>query len=82
MYYLFTFRTRTNAIKFAENVKKEGASAYVVSTPQAIENGCGLSVKVFDASVGKQVLSYGKYASFTGMYTVNEYNGKVNIIKK
>ncbi len=82
MYYLFTFRSRTNAMKFAENLRKEGKRAEVVSTPQAISNGCGLSVKTLDPQTGKKVLSMGKYAAFTGLYQVKEYNGTLNITKK
>lgn len=63
-------------------MKREGHLAEVVSTPQAIANGCGLSVKVADLAVGKRVLSYGKYASFTGTYQVKDFNGTLNIVKK
>lgn len=82
MYYLFTFRSRTNAMKFAENLRKEGSRAEVVSTPGAIAHGCGLSVKVSEPSVGKKVLALGKYSSFTGLYLVKDYNGTLNIVKK
>lgn len=82
MYYIFTFRSRTNALKFAESIKREGQRAEVVSTPQSIANGCGLSVKVSDLAVGKRVLSYGKYATFTGIYLVKDFNGVLNIVKK
>ncbi len=82
MYYLFTFRSRSGAMKFAENVKKEGHSAFVVSTPQSIFNGCGLSVKMFDLSSGKKILFMGKYPTFNGVYAVSGYGGSVNIVKK
>lgn len=82
MYYLFTFRSRSGAMKFAENVKREGCSAFVVSTPQSISNGCGLSVKTFDLSSGKRILFMGKYPTFNGAYAVSDHGGAVNIVKK
>lgn len=82
MYYLFTFRSRTNALKFSENLKKEGYYAEVVSTPQSIGAGCGLSVKVSDLNVGKRVLAYGRYSTFMGAYQVKDFNGTLNIVKK
>lgn len=81
MYYLFTFRTRTNALKFAQSLKKMGQRAEIVSTPHSIANGCGLSVKVKDLVQAKKTLSYGKYATFTGAYIVKDYNGSLNIVK-
>ena len=82
MYYLFTFRSRTNALKFSESVRREGYSAEIVSTPQSIGGGCGLSVKLSDLAVGKRVLAYGRYASFTGVNQVKDFNGVLNIVKK
>lgn len=82
MYYLFTFRSRTNALKFSENLKREGLHAEVVSTPQSISGGCGLSIKTLDVNAAKKVLSFGKYATFTGIYQVSDYNGVLNIVKK
>ncbi len=82
MYYLFTFRSRANAMKFAENLRKEGKYSEVVSTPHSISGGCGLSVKVNDLGMGKKVLKMGKFSSFTGVYAVQDYNGTLNITKK
>lgn len=81
MYYLFTFKSRSGAMKFAENAKKEGAVATVVGTPQSIGGGCGLSVKMWDGSVGRRVLYMGKYPSFSGLYTLDD-RGHINILKK
>ncbi len=69
-------------MKFAENLRKEGVRADVVSTPGAIAHGCGLSVKVLEPNTGKKVLAIGKYSSYTGLYQVKNYNGTLNIIKK
>lgn len=82
MYYIFTFGSRTNAIKFKDAVRREGQRAELVSTPQSIGSGCGLSVKVDDPTIGKRVLSYDKYSSFKGVYLVKDYNGTLNITKK
>ena len=82
MYYLFTFRSRTNALKFAESLKREGEFAQIISTPSQIANGCGLSVKTTNPEQGKRALSYGRYATFIGMYLVKDYGGTLNIIKR
>jgi len=81
MYYLFAFRSRTNAMKFAQSLKKEGIKAEVVATPHVIANGCGLSVRVMNIDVARRVLSYSRYATFTGLYQVRSYNGTLNITK-
>ncbi len=82
MYYLFTFKSRSGAMKFSDRAKREGYTASVVSTPQSISGGCGLSVKMFDGEGGKKVLYMGKYSGFAGMYAVSERGGIVNIVKK
>ncbi len=82
MYYLFTFKSRSGAMKFGENVKREGYVASIVSTPQSIGGGCGLSVKMFDLAGGKRTLYMGKYSGFTGIYAVSDRGGIVNIVKK
>lgn len=81
MYYLFAFRSRTNAMKFYENLKREGLRAEIISTPQSLGSGCGLSVKTNDFTAAKKVLSFGKYSTFTGAYRINEYGGVLNIVK-
>ena len=82
MYYLFTFKSRSNTMKFLEQMKREGQRAEIVSTPQSIAGGCGLSVKLADMTVGKRTIAYGKYSAFTGVYQVREFNGTLNIVKK
>lgn len=82
MYYLFTFRSRTNALKFSQSLKSEGVMSEVVATPHSLGIGCGLSVKTNDLQSAKRLLSYGEYATFMGYYQVKDYNGKLNIVKK
>lgn len=82
MYYIFSFRSRSNALKFAQNLKKEGAKAEVISTPSTIYNGCGLSVKTNNEAVAKRTLQSGKYATYMGYFLVKDYNGVLNITKK
>lgn len=82
MYYLFAFRSRTNALKFSQSLKGEGAMGEAVSTPHTLGVGCGLSVKTNNLQVAKRLLSYGKYATYIGCFEIKDYNGKMNIIKK
>lgn len=68
-------------MKFAENVKKEGIGATVVGTPQSISNGCGLSVRISDLSVGRRTLYLGRYPTFNGIYYINGRGEAINITK-
>ena len=46
MYYIFSFRLRSQSIGFFEAVTREGIEAKIINTPRAVSIGCGLSVKV------------------------------------
>ncbi|MCL2675198.1 MAG: DUF3343 domain-containing protein [Firmicutes bacterium] len=76
MYYIFAFRSRTGAMRFFEALNRERIVASLINTPKGIGIGCGLSVKVFDLSAGKRVIS-GGYGSFHGVYMAESSNNVV-----
>ena len=68
-FYLFTFKSRTDAVSFSGEITGRGLSCSVRATPSAIaRGGCGLSVVVdyYGYEVGISVLREGRFATFAG----------------
>ena len=75
MYYLFSFRSRSESMGFFDDIKKAGLSAVLVSTPRSISIGCGLSVKIdtCDLEVCYDLLERCQSNTFLGVFC---YDGK------
>ena len=73
MYYIFSFRSRTESICFFECLIKKGVNAKLISTPRAISLGCGLSVKICPEPVdtASELLCQNDYGTFLGLFYYN-----------
>ena len=73
MYYIFSFRSRNQSMRFYEMLKKEGIYSKLVSTPRAVSVGCGLSVQVSPQmlAAARRVFSYGLFDTFTGLFYID-----------
>lgn len=79
MYCIFSFRSRQEAMRLYNTAKQRGIAVSIISTPQYVYSGCGLSVKsdmesyqsLFDVFVSMN------FNSFYGAYRVRNNNGKV-----
>ena len=73
MYYIFSFRSRNQSMRFYEALKKENCAAKLITTPRAVSVGCGLSVQVSSQAVeaGRRILSYSNYDTFLGLFYVD-----------
>lgn len=80
MYYLYAFRSRTNAISFYEALKREYIGASLINTPKAAGVGCGLSVKTNSFSEANKVLSRG-YSNLVGVFIAENDGQMVRLTK-
>ncbi len=83
MNVLAVFRSRTQTLSFAAELKRLGVSSQTVSTPRQAKVGCGLSCKFSYSSLTKAriALGRGKYSSFVGFFREVTYSmGKEYLI--
>ena len=76
-FYLFTFKSRTDAVRFSSEISARGIACSVRATPTKISRGgCGLSVSVdyYGYEAGVSALREGRFATFTGAYEVESDN--------
>ncbi len=73
MYYIFSFRSRNQSMRFYEMLKRENVFSKLVSTPRAVSVGCGLSVQVSTQSIdeARRIFSYGLYDTFLGLFYID-----------
>ena len=64
------FKSRKDALAYAEQMMSVGVRVKVVSTPSKVGSSCGLSVKfrAVDGRMAQRVLSRGEYATFLGFF--------------
>jgi len=64
------FKSRRDALTYAEALGRMGIFAKVVSTPSVVNSSCGLSVRfpAVAGNIAKRVLSRGEYATFLGFF--------------
>ncbi len=76
MYYIFSFRSRSQSIGFFEAVSCQGVNAKLITTPHVISVGCGLSVKVAAAHIdaARNLFACGAYDTFLGLFYYNGTN--------
>ena len=83
MYILATFRSKNQAMLFADILSKRGFVCRVINTPRFLSVSCGLSVQ-FDVkylSIIKEILKTTSFDTLGGLYLINR-NGtfdKINI---
>lgn len=69
-FVLAVFRSRTEALTFANLLSSYGVGISIVNTPRRISVSCGISVR-FDAkfqSVARDILSRRKFDTFVGFF--------------
>ncbi len=83
MYYIYSFRSRNQSMRFFEALKKERIPSKLISTPRAVSVGCGLSVQLspdfIDAA--DRVFHYTKYDTYLGLFLL-ENGGYVKRINR
>ncbi len=70
MFTFAAFKSRKDALSYAEQMARVGIRVKVVSTPSKVGSSCGLSVKfqAFDGRRAQRVLSGGEYSTFLGFF--------------
>ena len=65
-----SFKSRRDAISFAEALSRQRVAVRVVGTPLKVGSSCGLSVRFPSGAAGiaERVLALGDYSSFLGFY--------------
>ena len=72
-FYLAIFRSRTDALCFIDDMKKNSAYSVSVSTPKETGLGCGISAKFSKTAfpLAKRLVVVKKYKSFYGFMPFN-----------
>ena len=77
LFGIAAFRSRQQVMRFESTVRRAGIGARVISTPNDVAIGCGLSVQ-FDLRDLRQVQSYlsgGQNTNLIGVYQVDRRGG-------
>ena len=80
MYVVAVFINRTQALQFAEVLRRMGVQCNIINTPREISNSCGLAVMFQSVKIGRArvVLNSGNFTGFKGFYNKkNTLNGAV-----
>jgi hypothetical protein len=67
MYYIFSFKSRQEAMRLHNSAKRAGISTNLISTPKFVYPGCGLSVKI-DSENYPRLYNLFVSMSFTSFY--------------
>ena len=70
MFTIAAFKSRRDALSYAEAMTRAGVPVKAVSTPSVVGSSCGLSVKFRSGAIriAERVLSYGDYGTFLGFF--------------
>lgn len=68
--YIFSFRSRTQTLKFYDYLISEGIDVRVINTPRAVSADCGLSVTVPQKNIdaAQRALGYESFDTFVGVF--------------
>ena len=69
-YVIIVFRSRTQVMQFKKVLEGIGVQSMIVSTPQRLKIGCGLSLKILDSDFykAKELLDVYRPQGFVGIY--------------
>ncbi len=83
MYAIAVFFNRTQALQYAETLRRMGVNCNVINTPREITTSCGLSVMFLKNQLNRArvALNSGNYPSFKGFYLKNTF-GKATKYEK
>ena len=73
MYYIFSFRSRSQSISFFDKITKKGYNVKLINTPRVVSVGCGLSVKINANCIDEIILLFDKdsFDTFLGLFYFN-----------
>lgn len=79
MYVVAVFNSRTQALQFAEVLRRMGVSCHIINTPREISNSCGLAVMFLTSKLNRArvVVGGGNYTGFKGFYNKKVTNNGV-----
>lgn len=71
-YYIAVFKSRSQAMKFYDKIKKSGFLVSIINTPRQAGLGCGLSLKFSnnDLSAVSRLIALESLSSFGGIFKV------------
>jgi hypothetical protein len=74
MRYIAVFRSRNQAFTFERNLNADGIPAVTVPTPDELQIGCGLSVRIEESALpgAKIILDRLGLSTFHGWYTYDK----------
>ena len=85
MYFIIaSFRSRTQAAKFENLLKRNRIDCSLINTPREISVGCGVSVKFSESKFNavKRLMQSADLTSFSGFFRVLNFNyGRYNLEK-
>lgn len=75
MYYIYSFRSRSESMNFFDDLKNAGIFARLISTPRSISIGCGLSVKIPPENIelANSIMNKCTYKTHLGVFFYNGY---------
>lgn len=81
MRYIFSYRSRNAALRFRDDLSRNGVPSVLINTPQEAGVGCGLSVRVEPQhlALASRVLGIYPNEYFAGAF---ELNGNGYVVKK
>ena len=81
MFALAAYRSRQAVLRFDEELNRAGVQTMIVTTPQAVALGCGLSVRFDweDTSTAIQVYQMRPDSNLIGFYIVHTDNGRIQV---
>lgn len=77
-YGLIVFRSRQHALRFQEQLKGRGINAGLISTPERLSTGCGVSVRVNTRDLPRVTpqINNNSRDNIVGVYKTNHTNGR------
>ncbi len=75
----FAFRSRSEAMKFYEQILNYGIAGQIINTPKEAGIGCGLSVKMMTRELerAKNILARGRFVTYLGAFAIS-FGGKIS----
>lgn len=79
-YGVIVFRSRQHALRFQEQLKSRGISAGLISTPERLSTGCGVSVRVNTRDLPRVTpqINPRNQDNIVGVYKACQTNGRTS----
>lgn len=78
-FVIVSFRSRTQVLAFQRRLREEDIACSVISTPPAVAQGCGLSLRVEPAQWGQAhaILNEARFTGFAGAYLTSADGSRI-----